>query len=717
MDCNIETDEGKYKREFECLANMGWGSYGYVVKVRHKLTNDIHAIKIFHKVISDKINESVQNECRCLSQMNSDFVVKFRNAWIEGQILHIQTEFCDYSLQKIISVKNALLDFGWGPEISRQLSLIDYFISYELFDELTKSLNYLHTLNPPIMHRDLNPANTLVLNAVSGHGRQFVKICDFGYAKPHKQKGQSNTINLGTLHYMAPEVGYEKHYDPMSDIYSLGRICCDLFRVDISKSSWSYGKFMLEKYKGWRTLIVTMLTGPNFWDRPTCEKILATTSAWQYKDIFLQECQWLSQIRSDFVVEFRSAWREEYRQYIETEFCDYNMREIIDIKNCLFSQPSVDDTSAVYALALIDYFIAYELFEELTRSLNYLHTLDIPIIHRNLTPESILVINTVFNSGGQYVKLSNFGYAKLHIFNGQPHTIDERVINYMAPEVAHSKYYDLKSDIYSLGLICCELFDVSPFSFKNKINEKSASLKEKYLQLEEPISDMLNSPMYDLRPTCTQILSRMRAWRLSLDEMLTIREMLDQISNIIVTYSENEFFHNFLVTKLSARIDESTVQQSVESDIPTLAAPDPSINDSPFIDYNVLNAIEGDIIEIVVNGERCSTIWGVYVGGDQVVYVCPESHCLLNQSLETLCCDDSERCRVNNLVEVSESRQLSRRPTDSILCDAFRATIKYSRNLPTDSRGHNVGIHFVTKCRFGHQFCEECVGQEMVEII
>ncbi|CAG2106087.1 unnamed protein product [Medioppia subpectinata] len=170
-------------------------------------------------------------------------------------------------------------------------------------------------------------------------------------------------------------------------------------------------------------------------------------------------------MRSDFVVEFRSAWIEGQKLYIQTEFCDYNLRQIIDIKYRLFSAKSSDnDTSVVYVLALIDYFIAYELFEELTKSLNYLHTLDTPIIHRNLKPENILVMKNVIDNGQQFVKICDFGYAKPHDYSGQSHTRDKGDITYMAPEVVRSKHYDLKSDIYSLGLICGEVFGVNVYS-------------------------------------------------------------------------------------------------------------------------------------------------------------------------------------------------------------------------------------------------------------
>ncbi|CAG2106086.1 unnamed protein product [Medioppia subpectinata] len=169
--------------------------------------------------------------------MKSDFVVEFRSAWIEGQRLYIQTEFCDYTLKEIIEAKNKhfsasnAASFGQTIDITL-IPLIDYFIAYELFEELTESLNYLHSFKPPIMHRDLKPANILVLHTIAGSGRQFIKIGDFGYAKPYVYLGQSNTVDKGTVKYMAREVCRGKHYDTKADVYSLGLICIELFGLD-----------------------------------------------------------------------------------------------------------------------------------------------------------------------------------------------------------------------------------------------------------------------------------------------------------------------------------------------------------------------------------------------------------------------------------------------------------------------------------------------------
>ena len=139
-------------------------------------------------------------------------------------------EYCDDNLDQIMKIKSEL--FRTSAE-SYELALIDFFISCELFEEIIKSLNFLHSLEPPIIHRDVKPENILVLYNRSEKNKPFVKLCDFGYARPHHYCGQSVTRDKGSVNYMAPEVSQSKKYDSKSDVYSVGLIGQKLFAVDI----------------------------------------------------------------------------------------------------------------------------------------------------------------------------------------------------------------------------------------------------------------------------------------------------------------------------------------------------------------------------------------------------------------------------------------------------------------------------------------------------
>jgi serine/threonine protein kinase len=83
---------------------------------------------------------------------------------------------------------------------------MDYFL------QILDILQYLHTQNPPLIYRDLNPRNVMVSS-----GRIF--LVDFGIARvftPH-EKGTA----IGTPGYAPPEQ-YKGFAGPRSDLYSLG---------------------------------------------------------------------------------------------------------------------------------------------------------------------------------------------------------------------------------------------------------------------------------------------------------------------------------------------------------------------------------------------------------------------------------------------------------------------------------------------------------------
>ncbi len=65
---------------------------------------------------------------------------------------------------------------------------------------------------------------------------------------------------------------------------------------------------------------------------------------------------------------------------------------------------------------------------------------------------------------GRFVKIADFGLATIHEFDGQTHTKYKGIQEYIAPEVMSRRNYDLKIDIYSLGVILQELFNIDTVS-------------------------------------------------------------------------------------------------------------------------------------------------------------------------------------------------------------------------------------------------------------
>ncbi len=82
--------------------------------------------------------------------------------------------------------------------------------------QILDALDYLHSLSPPVVYRDLKPANIMIKN---GDGK--IMLIDFGIARRVLPDSQTTKTSIGTPVFSAEELFYGKPV-PASDIYSLG---------------------------------------------------------------------------------------------------------------------------------------------------------------------------------------------------------------------------------------------------------------------------------------------------------------------------------------------------------------------------------------------------------------------------------------------------------------------------------------------------------------
>ncbi|HEU5103865.1 MAG TPA: protein kinase [Roseiflexaceae bacterium] len=87
---------------------------------------------------------------------------------------------------------------------------------FEWMRQLSDALDYLHNQSPPIIFRDLKPANIML----TPNGQ--VKLIDFGIARLFKPGQAKDTQAFGTIGYSAPEQYGRGQTDARSDVYSLG---------------------------------------------------------------------------------------------------------------------------------------------------------------------------------------------------------------------------------------------------------------------------------------------------------------------------------------------------------------------------------------------------------------------------------------------------------------------------------------------------------------
>ncbi|XP_038060150.1 cyclin-dependent kinase-like 4 isoform X2 [Patiria miniata] len=187
--------------KYENLGLVGEGSYGMVMKCRHKETNQTVAIKKFIESEDDKMVKKIAlREVRMLKQLRHENLVNLIEVFRRKKRLYLVFEFVDHTI----------LD-----ELERYPNGLEDNVVRRCMWQVLKGIDFCHNHN--IIHRDIKPENILV--SKSG----IVKLCDFGFARTIAGPGEIYTDYVATRWYRAPEllVGDTK-YGKAVDIWALG---------------------------------------------------------------------------------------------------------------------------------------------------------------------------------------------------------------------------------------------------------------------------------------------------------------------------------------------------------------------------------------------------------------------------------------------------------------------------------------------------------------
>ncbi|XP_064132418.1 cyclin-dependent kinase-like 3 isoform X1 [Loxodonta africana] len=185
---------------YETLGKVGEGSYGTVMKCKHKVTGQIVAIKIFYEKPEKSVNKIATREIKFLKQFRHENLVNLIEVFKQKKKIHLVFEFIDHT------VLDELQHYCHGLE-SRRLR--------KYLFQILRAIEYLHSNN--IIHRDIKPENILV--SQSG----ITKLCDFGFARTLAAPGDIYTDYVATRWYRAPElVLKDTTYGKPVDIWALG---------------------------------------------------------------------------------------------------------------------------------------------------------------------------------------------------------------------------------------------------------------------------------------------------------------------------------------------------------------------------------------------------------------------------------------------------------------------------------------------------------------
>lgn len=198
--------EGKYK----ILSKIGQGGMGDVYLALNERANKTWAIKeIKSNGMQDftAVRQSMFTEINILKQLHHRYLPEIVDVIDEDDTLLVVMDYIQgKSLNRVLQEKIEGENFPISTETVISLGI-----------QLCDVLYYLHTRKPPVIYRDLKPANIML----KPDGE--ISLVDFGTARIFTTENTEDTVCLGTPGYAAPEqYGGLGQSGPQSDIYCLG---------------------------------------------------------------------------------------------------------------------------------------------------------------------------------------------------------------------------------------------------------------------------------------------------------------------------------------------------------------------------------------------------------------------------------------------------------------------------------------------------------------
>ncbi|XP_072748725.1 cyclin-dependent kinase-like 4 isoform X2 [Anoplolepis gracilipes] len=192
--------------KYENIEIVGEGSYGLVMKCKHRETGQIVAIKKFLETEEDVyVRKMAFREITMLKQLRHENLVNMIEVFRRKKRLYLVFEYLDHTLLDELTAGDGL---DW--EKSRR----------HIF-QILRGLDFCH--NHKIMHRDVKPENVLV----SPNG--VIKLCDFGFARYITGPNESCTDYVATRWYRAPELLVsDVKYGREIDVWAAGCIYAEM---------------------------------------------------------------------------------------------------------------------------------------------------------------------------------------------------------------------------------------------------------------------------------------------------------------------------------------------------------------------------------------------------------------------------------------------------------------------------------------------------------
>ena len=211
--------KGDYNEYYKVIRLIGNGHFGKVFEGKHKVTNDIRAIKVIDIINEETELKDINNEIKNMKICSGNNInsVKIYECYRYKNNLRnevsIIMELCDNNLQNILDKRGK----GFTCEEI-----------YNIMSQLNNTFRIMYKND--IMHRDIKLANIVVkMNNENPNLNFIAKLTDYGISK-QLMNTKGKTQGKGTIFTMAPEILKEgKDYDNKCDLWSIGIIMYQLY--------------------------------------------------------------------------------------------------------------------------------------------------------------------------------------------------------------------------------------------------------------------------------------------------------------------------------------------------------------------------------------------------------------------------------------------------------------------------------------------------------
>jgi hypothetical protein len=212
---------------YELVDHIGTGGSGTVFSCIEVNTQQLFAIKIIQadKLYDDETLHRFRREIRALKSREHQNIIRLHEDNLDSE-RHFPAYVMDFGSHWLTSYA----DQTARQQMTRNRPVLSPTLAKQILDSVFDAVHSLHTSNPRLIHRDINPNNVLRLR------NGVWVLADFGLAKfitsaPFSTSFKTTTQRgWGTEFYTAPEQYHSfLNVDERTDVYSLGMLIWELF--------------------------------------------------------------------------------------------------------------------------------------------------------------------------------------------------------------------------------------------------------------------------------------------------------------------------------------------------------------------------------------------------------------------------------------------------------------------------------------------------------